>query len=533
MAFQWVINTAAPSLSAWFPSSWYTAVGLVPAVAVLWYILSSVVAWYRLRHFPGPFFASFSYLWFARLTWRGNVHRDIVVEQEKYGPVMRSGPNQLLVHDPDTLWHINSMRSGYGRSVWYTAFRFDQSDHNVFTTTDTKLHDRRKAQLHSAYIGKGAIDLEKDVDSQLAVLVNHIRTKYLVRPIPGKASYAPLLDLSPLIRNLAIDFITLAGLGKAWGNVPTETDHYVFLQMIDENVKLIHTFGVLPWVRKIISSDLFLKYAAPKPTDPKGIGRYLGVVKEEAGKRFKDGIPRAELGDAEFLHDGRGNMLDEWIKNGLPQRDAELELLIMLSAGSETTAVTIRGTLLCLMSSPPAYQRLKKEIVEGIKEGRISKPITNDEAKKIPYLQAIINEGMRMFPPLTVGFGKQVPPQGDTIHGKFVPGGAEIHVNLPSLMRNKQVFGDDIEVFRPERFLEGTKEEITRRFKTVELNFGHGRWQCLGKTLATIELNKVYVELFRAFDFQIVKLENPTHTTGYTSVLFDELIVRVVEASID
>lgn len=64
-----------------------------------------------------------------------------------------------------------------------------------------------------------------------------------------------------------------------------------------------------------------------------------------------------------------------------------MEVPLQISAGADSTAVTIRGTMLHLLSSPGAYRKLKEEIRKGIQQGIISKPIKGDEAKKLPYLQ--------------------------------------------------------------------------------------------------------------------------------------------------
>ena len=100
-----------------------------------------------------------------------------------------------------------------------------------------------------------------------------------------------------------------------------------------------------------------------------------------------------------------------------------------------------------------------------------------------------------MVPPLVSGFPKQVPPEGDTICGKFVPGGTDISVNIYAMMRDKQVFGEDADVFRPERFLECDSDKKALLLKHVDLAFGFGRWQCAGKLLAWMELNKIFVEV--------------------------------------
>jgi len=100
-----------------------------------------------------------------------------------------------------------------------------------------------------------------------------------------------------------------------------------------------------------------------------------------------------------------------------------------------------------------------------------------------------------MVPATVVGFSKRVPAGGDTICGKFVPGGTDIMVNHYEMLRNKDVFGEDADTFRPERFIESDGETKMRMLKVVDLSFGHGRWMCLGKSLAWMELNKMFVEV--------------------------------------
>lgn len=96
---------------------------------------------------------------------------------------------------------------------------------------------------------------------------------------------------------------------------------------------------------------------------------------------------------------------------------------------------------------------------------------------------------------MSAGFAKKVPSGGDVLCGMALPAGTEVHVNFISLMRDQEVFGQDVEIFRPERFIDCDEATRARRLKVVDLNFGHGRWQCLGKVLAWMEMNKLYVEV--------------------------------------
>lgn len=86
-----------------------------------------------------------------------------------------------------------------------------------------------------------------------------------------------------------------------------------------------------------------------------------------------------------------------------------------------------------------------------------------------------------------------------------------MHINLVGLMRSREVFGEDVDVFRPERFLDVDDEMAVRRRKVVDLNFGHGRWLCLGKALALLELNKIFVEVSRSCSSNDIFAMYPTY----------------------
>lgn len=130
-----------------------------------------------------------------------------------------------------------------------------------------------------------------------------------------------------------------------------------------------------------------------------------------------------------------------------------------------------------------------------ISNTQISSPIRESEARQMPYLQAIIKEGLRMFPPVVGLMSKEVPPDGDVINNKFVPGGTKIGFGAYAIFRDKEAWGQDAETFRPERWLEVSPEKLKEMEATLELVFGYGRYQCLGKTLAIMELNKIFVEV--------------------------------------
>lgn len=152
-------------------------------------------------------------------------------------------------------------------------------------------------------------------------------------------------------------------------------------------------------------------------------------------------------------------------------------------------------TLLFLASNPTAYTKLVSEIDAAIANGTVSSPIKDSEARQLPYLQAVIKEGVRAFPVVTATFYKRVPEGGDVVCGHFVPGGTEIGHNVLGIMRAKRYWGEDADAFRPERWLEAGEERLEVMTAALETLWGAGRYKCLGRTIAQMEFNKVFVEV--------------------------------------
>lgn len=253
--------------------TWAGAAGFLTALlaaTAVWYAVSAFVTYLRLQQFPGPRLASFSYAWVVLAMRSGQMHQILGALQRRYGPVARVGPDELLVSDPETLLRINSVRSSYSRGGWYSSLRFDPSGHSVLSEPDTARHDARKAQLAGGYAGRGRIDLEAAVDSQVAVLANLLESRYAA---PGKVA-----DFGRIARYFTVDVTTMVGMGEPWGDLPTETDVFHFLGTSDSFVPFLHTISMAPLLRSFFSSSFFLTLAGPKTTDKMGLGQFLGLA---------------------------------------------------------------------------------------------------------------------------------------------------------------------------------------------------------------------------------------------------------------
>ncbi|KAK5651157.1 hypothetical protein OQA88_13204 [Cercophora sp. LCS_1] len=472
------------------------------------YITSCFVSWYRLRHFAGPTLGRFSYAWMMKTALSGRAWQIHMETKEKYGDALiRIGPDVLITDDPAIIRRMNAARSPYKRDKWYNSFRSDPHVHSMFTTDDDELHNDIKSKTAAAYSGKDVPTLEADIDGQLLCFKDLIRRKYL-----STAGDTKPMDLGRTAQYLTIDSITKLAFGRQWGCLATDSDVNKFIQTVEDVAAFYVLCCDVPWMRRIFLNDLTLMIIGPKDTDPEGMGANE-QSRQESGHRT-----------------------GSFIRHGLSRRHCEAEVPLAVAAGSDTTAGIIRGTMLYILTTPHVYRRLQDEIDEAIASSRASSPVVSHaEAKKLPYLQdshhvlqkAVIYEGLRIHPPNHILASKLVPPEGDTLDGKLVPGGTKIAWNVWSLLRRKDVFGQDASVFRPERWLEAGADIRIEMERHVELIFGYGRYGCAGKTIALLELNKVFFELLRDFNFQILNPKAPWNERQYSVFFIRDMWVRV------
>lgn len=116
-----------------------------------------------------------------------------------------------------------------------------------------------------------------------------------------------------------------------------------------------------------------------------------------------------------------------------------------------------------LAHNPTVQRKLHRELDEAL--GHEDDPVsTFDQVKKLPYLEAVINEALRIHSTSAMGLARLVPEGGLTVAGKTFPEGTVLSVPSYTIHRDREVWGEDIEEFRPERWFEGDQTAIQNTF---------------------------------------------------------------------
>jgi hypothetical protein len=209
----------------------------------------------------------------------------------------------------------------------------------------------------------------------------------------------------------------------------------------------------------------------------------------------------------------RRDLLQQFIEyqdskgNKLTVDEIEAECYAPIGAGSDTTSVAIRGVVLYVTTNPHVYIKLMDEISHFEETKGLSTPVSFKECQEMPYLSAVCREVLRLNSPVGTPFPRLVPKGGETLCGYFLPEGTEVGINSWCIARNKEIYGEDAEHFRPERWLEN--EEQTKYYEKVDISFGAGYTVCLGRNIAIMEMQKTVVELLRNFEITIANPERP------------------------
>ena len=228
--------------------------------------------------------------------------------------------------------------------------------------------------------------------------------------------------------------------------------------------------------------------------------------KDLVEKRLKSGSERADF----FSHIIKNKELDL----SLAYLTGQANMLVI--AGSETVATALAGNIFVisyryimlittgttyyLIHSPRALDRLTKEVRSSFSS---SKDINGDSTQSLAYLNAVISEGLRIFPPVPAGLPRV--SSGDTISGYAVPAGTSVSTSFWTTTRSSSYFASP-RSFCPERWLDHDhpfwEDKFANDVKDASRPFSIGPRACIGLGLAELEMRIILARMVWEFDLE-------------------------------
>ncbi|KAF7559505.1 hypothetical protein G7046_g4645 [Stylonectria norvegica] len=194
-------------------------------------------------------------------------------------------------------------------------------------------------------------------------------------------------------------------------------------------------------------------------------------------------------------------------KKGLSPPEMVVNAFSIAIAGSDGTATALTAATYLLLTHSAVYGRLQADIrgAFNAEEEISSAALAGD---KIPLLDAVLNETLRLYPPVAVTLPRVVPPTGEVIDGRYVSGGTTVGVNHLSTYLSERNFHQPKD-FIPERWIaqssnESKDDESASDIKASFQPFSIGPRSCLGKNLAKAEMRLILARMLWRFDLELM-----------------------------
>ncbi|KAG4419518.1 hypothetical protein IFR04_007312 [Cadophora malorum] len=441
------------------------------------YLVGLVVTglyFHPLSNIPGPKLAAISRLYITYFNATGGSKFYLQIEElhERYGtlqavlnilrPIIRIAPNEIHLSEPENHEKIYRTGSKYTKEPnFYAAFGCETS---AFSTPSNELHRVRRAALNPLFSRKRVLDLEDVVQSKVGKLDQRLR---------DAATTGDEVDLHYGLRAISVDTITDYGFGKSYDLLDRQDFGKAFFETMRQLGPAVWFFqqwpflqsialSIPPWVAKRLSSNL---------------GSFMQLQRE-----CRDNIVAIKSAmDAGMKDESRTTIFHQLLNpkategHVVPSIDNLTdEGLVILGAASDTTGNAMAIAMYGVVSNPAIHSKLAAELNSAFPDPLAMLDFITLE--KLPYLTAVIKEGLRLSYGVIGRLPRVVNESGVSFHGFDIPPGTIVGMSAYMMHRNPEQ-SPNPDTFDPERW---TDLATARRLDKYLVPFSRGQRQCIG-----------------------------------------------------
>ncbi|RAL08960.1 cytochrome P450 [Aspergillus homomorphus CBS 101889] len=476
-------------------AAWLATPRVILGIGAGWtfiYLLSKVIyalCLDPLRHIPGPRVNAISMIPYARHLLAGTTVQNTVSLHQRYGEVVRISPNEVSLICGETAFaDIYGFRTGKMKGhlnmpkdpVWYVTP--SNGAPSILQANDED-HSRGRRVLAHAFSDKALMGQEPLVQRYVNQLIDRLKEVTSANDEP--------VDMVKWYNWTTFDVIADLLFGEPFGCLQDLSTHqYVALLFQSlRSLRMIYILAYYPWLR-LLGNLIVDKGLIQKRKE------YANWVSTQVTKRINTATPRPDF----MSHILAANTTTTQGATKLTRAEIDSNATLMTTAGSETTATLLSGATYLLCTHSRVLRTLQQEIRT---EFRSYEAITLEavaNAKRTPYLNAVIAEALRFFPPVPVGFIRRVPPGGETVSGWWMPGGTVLSVSHYAAYHSDRNFRDP-DCWVPERWL-GDERYVTDNRAAFQ-PFSFGPRSCLGRNLAYAEMRLILAKMVWSFDMEL------------------------------
>ncbi|ORX73028.1 putative cytochrome P450 monooxygenase [Linderina pennispora] len=423
----------------------------------------------------------------------GTINRYALSEYETYGDVFVLEPNAVAICNPAD---VRTVLGSHAFAKFYDFYHTVDllGVKNTFSATDPAFVNMRKRQLGPFFTQSFLNQMEPMI---LERGIRSLESKWdemLSRSADGKVEIGYsndfMLATFDIIGALAtttqeiIDWVNAAVMYNGTMATVPVTNYFPFSLLLN------------PWKQKFHQLAQFCRRAADRRRELLRQGREKPVDLLQAYIDAEDPESKVRMDETQIT----------------------AESIVATVAGTDTSATTLTWTVHLLMNHPEIYKQVVEEVRSNFAAEHL---ITHADVKsKLPLVEAIIYESMRLCPVQGGYLPRVAPPSGVTLQGHFIPGGTQIYINYGAVSHHREIWVEPHK-FDPTRFL--NSEAARRNF----FAFSPGVRICPGRHLAFLEMQTILANMLKDYDWSLP--EDYTHIGP--EVIGEHGYPKIIEAS--
>ncbi|OAL34587.1 hypothetical protein AYO20_06217 [Fonsecaea nubica] len=389
----------------------------------------------------------------------------------KYGDVVRVAPNELSYCSVESITEIHgALSSKIAKGPWYDGIP-DIKAKSMASERDLAEHKFRRRIWDRGFSPKALVGYEPRILQHVNSLSKQLR-----------ARTGAVLNFSDWCDFFAFDVMGDLGFGEDF-HMLIEAKPHPYMVFMHQGLRLLSIFAHVPWIKPILP---WVPVDAQTKRDSK---TFAQISAERFQKRRAEGSDRDDV----FSY-----LLGGGIEGAKKLTDPELEADAgaVIVGGSDTTSVCLTFLFYFLAKNPNVLRQLQHEVDE-LWDGITTQ--TGALWAQAKYLNGVINESLRLYPPGPNGMQRTTPKGGCFILGEYLPEGTQLSVHGWSIHRDERYFSKPTE-FMPERWIDEKRPTNFHHDSRAFIPFSIGQYGCVGKGLALLEMRFFVAELVKRFD---------------------------------
>ena len=358
-----------------------------------------------LSRFPGPRLWALSRVPYVITLTKGDLTARVKEFHDRYGPIVRLAPNELSFIDGQAWQDVYGHHHGGAPNFPKNPIQSAPSERGIdaIISANDADHARYRRLLSHSFSEKVLREQEYLPQSYIDLLIRRLRER------AGSADTA-ILDISRWINFATFDIIGDLAFGESFHCLEQANYHEWVTVMFSQFKAAI-----------MILAMRYLGLEKPvKMMMPKSLKEKRGIHASSANDKIRRRLAQGAEG-----HDAQRNDFMTYIlryndEKGMSVEEIECTFRFLVVAGSETIGTALTGMMGCLLQNPGMLDRATKEVREAFPS---ASQMSSDAVSKLPYLAAVIEEGLRVCPPVSFGTPRVVPAGGAKVAGHYLQAG--------------------------------------------------------------------------------------------------------------